>query len=113
MSTPAPRISFAAFYRDVFLPEHRHPLNRALHIVGTLAGLAYVVWVFTWPLSGWWLALGLFPAVHALPGLVGHRLWERNTAVGDARWRRTDHPAWWFIVGNHRLTMDWIRSLGS
>lgn len=36
------RAPFQTFYRDVFLPEHRHPLNVALHIAGTLAGLAWI-----------------------------------------------------------------------
>ena len=36
------RIPFETFYREVFLPEHRHPLNVALHIGGTLAGLAWI-----------------------------------------------------------------------
>jgi hypothetical protein len=49
--------------------------------------------------------------VHAVPGLVGHRLFERNAVVGDARWRRTDLPGWWFIVGNHRMTLDALLAL--
>jgi hypothetical protein len=103
------KLSFGDFYRQVFLPEHRHPLNRALHIGGTLAGLAYVGWLLSMPFGPIWLALLLFPVVHAGPGLLGHRLVERNEAVGDARWRRTDFPAWWFIVGNHRLTLEALR----
>jgi hypothetical protein len=111
MTTQEPQLRFADFYRDVFLPEHLQPLNRALHMVGTVAGLAYVLWVLSWPLSAAWFALALFPAVHALPGLLGHRLVERNEALGDARWRRTDFPAWWFILGNHRMTLEGLRSL--
>jgi hypothetical protein len=110
-SAPATSASFAHFYGDVFLPEHQHPVNRALHIAGTLAGLAYAAWVFTLPAWPWWLALVFFPVVHAGPGLIGHRLFERNTAVGDARWRRTDFPRWWFIVGNHRMTFAWLVGL--
>lgn len=97
--------SFQDFYRNVFLPEHRHPLNVTLHIAGTLAGLAWIPWALSLP-GLWKLAVLLFPVVHAAPGLVGHRLVDRNPAVGDARWRRTDHPRWLFIVANHRLTWD-------
>lgn len=112
MNSSKSPLRFEAFYRDVFLPEHRHPLNRALHLAGTVAGLVYVLWVLaSWPPSSAWLALVLFPAVHALPGLMGHRLVERNLAVGDARWRRVDFSAWWFIAGNHRMTFDVLRSL--
>jgi len=109
MKSRSPRtLRFADFYREVFLPEHAHPVNRALHVAGTLAGLGYLVWVLTLPVWPWVLALGLFPLVHAAPGLTGHRLFERSAAVGDARWRRQDFPAWWFIAANHRLTAAWL-----
>jgi hypothetical protein len=101
-SAPA-KLRFGAFYRDHFLLEHRHPINRALHVAGTFAGLAWL------PLTLWssmpWLVL-LFPAVHAAPGLVGHRLYERNPQVGDVRVLRKDFPPWWFIAANHRLTFE-------
>jgi hypothetical protein len=100
------RPTFGQFYQDHFLDEHRQPLNVALHMLGTLAGLA---WLPLTLLSSWpWLAL-LFPAVHAAPGLLGHRLVERNAAVGDLRVLRTDFPRWWFIVANHRMTWDVLR----
>jgi hypothetical protein len=31
---------------------------------------------------------------------------ERSEAVGDARWRRPDYPAWLFILANHRLAAE-------
>ena len=52
-----------------------------------------------------WFALA-FPVVHALPGLIGHRLFERNAAVGDIRVTRKDHPPLWFIAGNHLMTVE-------
>jgi hypothetical protein len=113
MNAPsARRLPFADFYREVFLPEHQHPINRALHIAGTLLALAAALWVLL-ALPAWpgWLALLLFPVVHAAPGLVGHRLFERSAAVGDARWRRSDHPGWQFILGNHRLAAEWLLAL--
>lgn len=100
----AKSVSFDCFYRDVFLAEHTHWANVALHIAGTLAGLAWLAWTLT-QLPGLWKLLGLlFPVVHAAPGLLGHRLFERSLAVGDARWQRTDFPIIWFIAGNHLLT---------
>ena len=104
-ATRTNRPTFDDFYHHVFLPEHRHPVNVVLHMAGTIAGLAYIIAVLwhPWP---WWPALVLFPLVHAGPGLIGHRWLERSAAVGDARWRRTDFPGWWFIVANHRMTAE-------
>ena len=92
--------SFRQFYTAHYLPEHQHPLNIALHCVGTLLGLAWLpaMWVAGWP----WAML-LFPVVHAAPGLIGHRVCETNVAVGHARVTRTDFPFYWFIVANHLL----------
>jgi hypothetical protein len=102
--TDSPK-AFSTFYRDVFLPEHRQPLNVALHIFGTLAGLAWVAATLAAP-GFWKLSALLFPVIHGAPGLIGHRLVERSEAVGDARWRRSDFPAWLFILANHRLTAE-------
>lgn len=95
---------FWVFYQGEYRSEHRHPANVALHMLGTLAGLGWLTASFTiW--SIWWALL--FPVVHVLPGLVGHRLFERSEAVGDARVLRTDHPIWWFVLGNHIMTLSW------
>ena len=52
-----------------------------------------------------WLAFA-YPVVHAAPGLAGHRLFERNAAVGDVRVLRRDFPMAWFVLGNHVLVLD-------
>jgi hypothetical protein len=101
-STRQPMAGFGRFYTQVFLPEHQHPANVALHVLGTALGL---VWLVAVVLAGWpWLVL-LFPVVHAVPGLLGHRFFERNAAVGDVRVTRTDYSPLWFIVANH--CMSW------
>ncbi len=100
-TAPRDRADFRTFCTDVFPTEHRHPTNIALHVAGVLASAALVVWaVVAGPL---WLAL-LYPVVHVVPGLVGHRLFERDAAVGDLRIGRRDYPGLWFIAANHRLT---------
>jgi len=97
---------FSEFYHRVFLAEHQHPLNVALHVFGTLVSGVFLVSVL---LLGWpWLAL-FYPVLHAAPGLIGHRLFERNTAVGDLRVTRKDYSPLWFIAGNHRMTFDLVR----
>jgi hypothetical protein len=97
---------FNHFYRTTFLTEHRHPMNVALHCVGVLGGLAFLAGAL---LSPWrWAAL-LAPLVHAAPGLLGHRWFERSEAVGDLRVTRRDFPLWWFLVANHLLAWDVLR----
>lgn len=96
-------MSFETFYRDTFLPEHRHPLNVAMHALGVLGGIGLLVWTVATGKLWWALA---WPAAHAAPGLLGHRLFERNAAVGDLRVTRKDAPSWWFILGNHRMVWD-------
>jgi hypothetical protein len=94
-------VAFREFYRQHYLPEHRHPATVALHVAGTLVSAAWVPAALLSPLP--WLAL-LYPVVHAAPGLLAHRLFERNAEVGDLRITRTDFPKAWFIAANHVLT---------
>ncbi len=101
MSTQRSR--FMEFYETNFLSEHRHPANVALHVFGTILGVVFVCAVLL--VGSPWFALA-FPVVHALPGLIGHRLFERNAAVGDIRVTRKDHPPLWFIAGNHLMTAE-------
>lgn len=101
-SDAQPRPSFRSFYAEHYLAEHRHPITIALHVFGTLAGLGLLSAALAMLISPWW-ALA-FPLVHAGPGLIGHRSFERNTAVGDTRLTRTDFPLHWFIAANHVLT---------
>ena len=95
--------SFEEFYVHHFLAEHRHPANVALHIFGTVASAAFLP-AMVLSAQPWWALL--YPLVHAAPGVLGHRLFERDAAVGDMRLMRTDFPLWWFIIGNHRMTWE-------
>lgn len=96
---PAAALSFREFYYEHFLNEHTHPVNIALHVVGTIASLLFLGLVYENP----WL-LPLYPVVHAAPGLVGHKIFEPNHAAGDLRIFRTDFPGIWFLFGNHVMT---------
>lgn len=94
-------MSFKEFYLTAYRADHGHPVNLALHIVGVFAGLGVLVAsLTTWP---WWAALA-FPVAHVAPGLLGHRLFDRDPDVGDVRLNRTDFPLWWFLVANHLMT---------
>lgn len=113
-SSSKPPVGFWTFYVSHFLQEHTHPLNVALHVVGTTASLAYVGGVLWWlrehwAQAPWWslpLALLLYPVVHAAPGLLGHKLFEPNPNVGDLRVLRTDFPGYWFLAANHVMTFN-------
>lgn len=102
---PTSNPGFRDFYRQHFLPEHQHPANVALHVGGTVAGIAFAVVALASALP--YLVL-LFPVVHAVPGLVGHRLFERNAAVGDVRVLRKDFSPLWFIAGNHVMAFEML-----
>jgi hypothetical protein len=108
LAAPPARPNFAQFYRDHFLAEHHHPVNVALHVFGTVASAVFVPAVLwsSWP----WLVLA-YPLVHAAPGLIGHRLFERNAEVGDVRVLRTDFSPLWFIAANHVLSFERLRAL--
>jgi hypothetical protein len=101
------KISFIQFYHQHFLKEHRHSINVGLHVLGTCLGILFLMLcVFYLP---WYSALA-FPVVHALPGLIGHRLFERNTEVGDVRVLRKDFSGLWFIAANHLLTYNLLHA---
>ena len=96
-------LSFEAFYREHFLLEHSHPGNIALHVFGTCASLAFLPYILLYH-SPWFLLL--YPLVNAVPGLLGHKLFEPNLQVGDIRVFRNDFPKYWFLVANHKLTLQ-------
>jgi hypothetical protein len=75
--------------------------NRAFHIFGTLAGIALLIASITL-IPIWWAPA--FPVVHAVPGLIGHRLFERNANLGDVRVFQRDYSGHWFMVANHIMT---------
>ena len=83
-------MTFESFYRETFLPEHRHPANVAMHAIGVVGGLALVFWAL---ISGppWW-ALA-WPVAHAAPGLIGHRLFDPLAQLGADIGVAIEHPA--------------------
>jgi hypothetical protein len=97
--------TYTDFYTNIFLPEHKHKVTILTHVLGTLLGIFWLLACFA---SGHYFWLLLFPLVHAAAGLIGHRLAERNEAVGDIRVTRKDFPLWWFIRANHQLTLSVI-----
>jgi hypothetical protein len=97
------RPSFMDFYRTQYRDEHRVSANVAMHMIGVACGLATLVAALT--IAPLWTAI-LFPVAHAAPGLIGHRMFERDANVGDVRVFRSDVPGWWFLIANHMLAID-------
>jgi hypothetical protein len=96
------RPNFRVFYRGDYAADHRHPVNLALHAFGTITGIALLAATALGTITAWW-ALA-FPIVHVGPGLIGHRFFDRDEAIGDIRLLRTDYPLWWFLIANHIMT---------
>jgi len=66
--------SFAEFY-PYYLEEHRNPICRRLHFVGTTLGsLCLLIAILTW--SGGWLLTGL--VIGYAFAWVGHFFFEKN-----------------------------------
>jgi hypothetical protein len=79
-------------------------------MIGTFGGLALLIASVT-IIPLWW-ALA-FPIVHAVPGLIGHRLFERNAELGDVRVFNGAYPGHWFMGANHLRAGEWLWSLVS
>lgn len=97
------QMTFWEFYRGPYHNDHKSSANRAMHIIGTIGGLSLVIASLTVIPIYWAIA---FPIVHALPGLIGHRLFERNLEIGDIRFTAQRYPNIWFIVANHLMTCE-------
>ena len=67
--------SFDEYY-EFYLSKHKNPLNRFFHLLGNIATIAFVVSVFKFDLSLWWLLLTPF-VVYPLAAL-GHFICEGN-----------------------------------
>jgi len=67
--------TFGAFY-PYYLEQHRHPVSRRLHVIGTLLALGAAAVAL---LSGHWLWLLAVPIVGYLPAWVGHFFFEGNS----------------------------------
>ncbi|MDC0715527.1 DUF962 domain-containing protein [Nannocystis bainbridge] len=70
---PAPR-DFSEFW-PFYLGEHRHPVNRALHYVGTSSAWLFVAWM-AW--TGRWSLFPLALVIGYGPAWIGHFFIEHN-----------------------------------
>lgn len=98
--------SFREFY-PYYLNEHRHPVNRLLHITGTLLLIAVLlVAVFT---QRWWM-FAILPLIGYGFAWVGHFFIEKNKPATFT------HPfyslasdflmCWHFVTGQLKTKME-------
>jgi len=80
---------FFSFY----LEQHCRPVNRWLHAVGTILGIAVVIAAFV--LGHPWFALLFFPVGYGF-AWTGHLLIEKNKPATFG------HP-WWSLVSDFRM----------
>jgi hypothetical protein len=93
--------SFAEFW-PYYLSEHRNPLNRRLHFVGTTLFLGLVVAVIV---TGDWRLAPLWPVAGYSFAWAGHFLVEKNR---PATFR---HPIWSFLGDMKMYAMMWTGRL--
>lgn len=77
----------------LYLAAHRHPVNRALHYVGTTAATGSIVAAAA-TLNPWWLLLT--PLLGYGPAWIGHLFFEKNR---PATW---EHPLW-SLRGDYKM----------
>jgi hypothetical protein len=106
MQAHDPSSSYQRFYAEVFLPEHRNLATIICHVVGAYLAIAIAAWAVV---QGLYWAIPLYLPVHVVPGLIAHRLFERNLEVGDLRIDRKDYPRIWFLRANHQMAFDFLR----
>lgn len=88
---PAPR-DFSEFW-PFYLGEHRHPVNRALHYVGTSSAYLFVAWM-AW--TGRWSLFPLALVIGYGPAWIGHFFIERNKPASFK------YPLW-SLVGDMKM----------
>jgi hypothetical protein len=86
-----PITTFREFW-DFYVTEHRHPLNRALHFVGSSAGLVTAACALA---TGQWWLLPVGPVIGYVFAWIGHFAVERNRPA------TFKYPLWSFAA-------DWV-----
>jgi hypothetical protein len=90
--------TFAEFYRH-YLSHHDHPINRGLHVLGSLSALCLAVLAIV---LREWLLLPLVPLVGYGCAWLGHFAFERNKPTAF-------RSPWWSFLADWRMCADVVR----
>ncbi|MFM8234739.1 MAG: Mpo1-like protein [Holophagaceae bacterium] len=85
--------TFSEFWPE-YLHQHRHPLNRSLHVIGTLLYISILILVASSRQYRWLLLAPLGPYAFAW---YGHFAVEKNTPA-------TFTNPWFSLLADHRMT---------
>jgi hypothetical protein len=92
-----PITSYAQFYR-YYLNEHRNPICRLLHIVGT--SLVFVLLAYALIRPAYWMLL-LVPVCGYVFAWVGHLVFEKNRPA-------TFRYPLWSLISDFRMFFEFI-----
>ncbi len=87
-------MTFQSFW-PIYLAEHRHPLNRALHLVGTLTYLTLLSALLMTGHAAW---------AWTVPVLAYGFAWFGHFAVEKNRPATFQHP-WLSLIGDHKMAL--------
>jgi hypothetical protein len=93
----SPFSTYAEFW-NFYVREHQHPVNQALHVIGTVGGLVCVA--MTICVSRWW-GLAILPVGYGTAWL-GHVLIERNLPV-------TLKYPFWSLRADYQMVLTLLR----
>ena len=87
-----------------YLGEHRHPVNRWLHVLGTSLALGIMTWLLV---IGLWYLMGLGVVVGYAFAWLGHFAVEKNKPASFGH-------AWFSFLGDCRMwRLAWTGRLGA
>lgn len=95
--TPANLRSFRSFW-PYYLAEHRLPLCRALHYVGTLLATSFLIAVIA---GEQWTLLWLLPILGYGPAWFAHFVIEKNRPA-------TFRYPFWSLLADYKMLWYWL-----
>jgi hypothetical protein len=97
MSDAQPIRTYGEFW-PCYLREHAQGTTRAIHIIGTVAAVSFLVAAIV--LQNWWLLTGALLAGYG-PAWIAHFFVEKNRPA-------TFRYPLWSLISDFRMTATWL-----